>query len=213
MLATLVRPLALMLLPLFLPMGTAPPALSQVKPAQNSLQTAPSAPRPAVDAGSQQQPQPQVSVPDDNRLAILIHTSLIALNQANLTGNYSVLRDLAAPGFQSANSSAKLADIFSRLRGQRLDLSPIVLFTPKLNRPAAIDERGLLTLSGFFETQPQRVQFDLLFQPVGGQWQLFGVSITMAPANAVMADTSKNAPAPKAAAKAAALKPASEKKK
>ena len=37
------------------------------------------------------------SVPDNLKLLILIRTSLIALNQADLTGNYSVLRDLAAP--------------------------------------------------------------------------------------------------------------------
>ncbi|MBK5199244.1 MAG: hypothetical protein JJE37_13355 [Methyloceanibacter sp.] len=33
----------------------------------------------------------------DLKLIILIRTALIALNQANLTGNYSVLRDIAAP--------------------------------------------------------------------------------------------------------------------
>jgi hypothetical protein len=205
MLATLARPLALVLLPLSLLTGTAPQALGQVKPAQKT-------PQPA-QAGSQQQAKPQVSVPDAYRLAILIHTSLIALNQANLTGNYSVLRDLAAPGFQSANSIAKLADIFSHVRGQKLDLSPIVLFTPKLVRHPAIDERGLLTLSGFFETQPQRVQFDLLFQPVAGQWRLFGMSVNTVAANPAMADASRGGQAPQATAKAAGAQPASVKKK
>jgi hypothetical protein len=143
-----------------------------------------------------------VAVPDANKLAILIHTSLIALNQANLTGNYSVLRDLGAPGFQQANPAAKLAEIFGHLRRQRLDLGPIVLFTPKLVRHPAIDERGLLTLSGFFETQPQRVEFDLLFQPVGGDWRLFGIRVGTAPANPATADASQSAPAPQAAAKA-----------
>jgi hypothetical protein len=47
-----------------------------------------------------------------------------------------------------------------------------VLFTPKLVRRPAIDE-GLLTSGGFFETQPQWVEFELLFQPVAGAWRLF----------------------------------------
>jgi hypothetical protein len=205
MLATLARPLALVLLPLSLLTGTAPPALGQVKPAQKT-------PQPA-QSGSPQQAKPQASMPDAHRLGILIHTSLIALNQANLTGNYSVLRDLAAPGFQSANSTAKLADIFSHLRGQKLDLSPIVLFTPKLVRHPAIDERGLLTLSGFFDTQPLQVRFELLFQPVAGQWRLFGVSVNTVPANPAMADASRGGQAPQSAAKATGAQPASVKKK
>jgi hypothetical protein len=197
MLATLARLLALVLLPLSLLAATGPPALGQAQPKQKSPQPAA---RPAAQTGSQQQAQPHVAVPDANKLAILIHTSLIALNQANLTGNYSVLRDLGAPGFQHANSPAKLAEIFSHLRRQRLDLGPIVLFTPKLVRHPAIDERGLLTLSGFFETQPQRVEFDLLFQPVGSEWRLFGIRAGAVPATA---DASQSAPAPQAPAKAA----------
>jgi hypothetical protein len=148
--------------------------------------------------------------PDHNKLAILIHTSLIALNQANLTGNYSVLRDLGAPGFQSVNSPAKLADIFAPLRRKGVDLSPIVLFTPKLVRHPVVDQRGLLTLSGFFDTQPQRVEFDLLFQPVGGDWRLFGIraDVVPAPAAAVAGGPAPTqqaaAPAPQAAPRTAA---------
>jgi hypothetical protein len=203
MLATLARLLTLVLLPVSLLAGTAPPALGQTQPQQKSAPPGQAAARPATQTGSQQQSQPQVAVPDANKLAILIHTSLIALNQANLTGNYSVLRDLGAPGFQHANSPTKLAEIFSHLRRQRLDLGPIVLFTPKLVRHPAIDERGLLTLSGFFETQPQRVEFDLLFQPVGGQWRLFGIRAGTVPASPATAAGGQAAPAPQAPAKAA----------
>ena len=43
---------------------------------------------------------PALSVPDDVQLLLMIKTTLIAFNQANITGNYTVLRDLAAPDFQ-----------------------------------------------------------------------------------------------------------------
>jgi hypothetical protein len=208
MLATLARSLALVLLPLSLLVGAPPQALSQWQVAQKASQ-----PQPGTQAGPQRQAQPQLSVPDASRLTILIYTSLIAVNQANLTGNYSVLRDLAAPSFQSANSPAKLAEIFGHLRAQRIDLSPIVLFTPKLVRQPMIDQVGRLTLSGFFDTQPQRVQFDLLFQPVGGQWRLFGIGVKTVASTPAVADASKGGQGGKAAAKAAAAQPASVKKK
>ena len=48
-------------------------------------------------------------MPSDDKLIMLINSAMIALNQANATGNYTVLRDMAAPGFQRANSPERLA--------------------------------------------------------------------------------------------------------
>ena len=71
-------------------------AVAQSKPAPQAKPKAP-----AVAAKAPQAVQPQM--PDSARLAIMIQNTLLALNQANLTGNYSVMRDLATPSFQAAN--------------------------------------------------------------------------------------------------------------
>jgi hypothetical protein len=115
-------------------------------------------------------------VPSDEKLLTLIYSTLIALNQANSSGNYTVLRDISAPGFQSANDPARLAQIFADLRGRNLDLSPILLLQPKLVRTPGITANGMLRVSGFFPTRPEQVNFDLLFQAVQGQWRLFGIA-------------------------------------
>jgi hypothetical protein len=120
---------------------------------------------------------PKVGVPDDLALLILIRTTLIALNQADLTGNYSVLRDIAAPGFQQANNPAQLATIFADLRNRKIDLSPIAVVEPKLTRPAFVNDSGMLRITGFFPTKPEQVNFDLAFLPIEGQWRLFGISV------------------------------------
>lgn len=98
-------------------------------------------------------------------------------NDANRTGNYSVLRDLASPGFREANTSAKLAEIFQDLRHRGIDLAPIVLFQPKLKRKPWIDDRGRLNLTGFFTTRPEQVEFDLAFEAVNDRWRLFGIRV------------------------------------
>lgn len=133
--------------------------------------------RPVLPGGS----GPQTTLPDDYRLNLLIRTTLIALNQANATRNYTVLRDLAAPSFQSANSAARLDEIFAALRKRNLDLSPILFFDPKLIRPPEINDSGMLRLSGFIPSQPEQVWFDFLFQHVDNRWQLFGVSVEVRP--------------------------------
>jgi len=88
-----------------------------------------------------------------------------------------VLRDMSAPGFQAGNSFAKISAIFADLRNRHLDLAPIAAIDPRLFRPAAIDESGMLRLTGFFASRPEQVNFDLAFQMVDGQWRLFGIGL------------------------------------
>lgn len=123
-------------------------------------------------------------IPDAYKLNMLIRTTLIALNQANRTGNYTVLRDLSAPAFARTNDAAKLAEIFAKLRKRGLDISPILFFQPKLRGPAKLTDNGLLRLTGYFETKPEQISFDMLFQPVSGDWLLFGLAVDVAPPEA-----------------------------
>lgn len=116
-------------------------------------------------------------IPDDYKLAMLIRTSLIALNQANLTGNYSVLRDLGAPAFAQANNPAQLAELFANLRQRGIDLEPILVIDPQVAQPL-IDAQGMLRLKGFFPTYPEQVNFELIFQWIDTRWRLFGIAVT-----------------------------------
>jgi hypothetical protein len=116
-------------------------------------------------------------MPDAYRLNLLIRTTVIAINQANQTNNYTVLRDLASPGFQKANSVEKLRDVFAGLRKNDLDLSPILFFDPKLIQQPTLLNNGMLRLIGFFDTRPRRVHFDFIFEEAKGDWRLFAVNI------------------------------------
>jgi len=98
---------------------------------------------------------------------ILIRSSLLALDQANKTGNYTVLRDLGAPGFQT-NSAARLGEIFAKLRNDNLDLSGVAVIDPQLNLLPQIEANGLMHMAGFFPSVPSQVNFDLSFAPVSG---------------------------------------------
>ena len=115
---------------------------------------------------------------DRNGVLILIRSSLLALDQANKTGNYTVLRDIGAPGFQS-NSAARLGEIFAKLRNDNLDLSGVAVIDPQLNLLPQIEANGLMHMAGFFPSVPTQVNFDLAFAPVNGQWRLFGISISI----------------------------------
>ncbi len=126
-------------------------------------------------------------MPDAYKLNMMIRSSIIALNQANQTGNYTVLQDLAAPAFRASNDSARLTQIFAALRQRQLDLTPVLFFTPKLIAEPQIAPNGLLRLTGYFPTAPERVNFDLLYQHADGQWRLFGIGVTTSPAEVTSA--------------------------
>lgn len=117
----------------------------------------------------------------------LIRSTLLTLNDANRSGNYSVLRDLAAPDFQARNSAADLAQSFSDLRRRKFDLFAAALVAPQLTTAPALDGKGMLRLTGHFPTRPQQIDFDLLFQNVGAQWRMFGIAVATPPAVAAEA--------------------------
>jgi hypothetical protein len=107
----------------------------------------------------------------------LIRSTLLPLNDANRSGNYTVLRDLAAPDFQARNSGADLAGSFADLRRLKFDLYASALVAPELAAAPALDGKGMLRLTGHFPTRPLQIEFDLLFQNVGAQWRLFGIAV------------------------------------
>lgn len=120
-------------------------------------------------------PAAQIAVPDGHTIHKLIWSTMAALDQANRTGNYSVLRDLAAPSFQAKNSTAALAGIFQTLRAQQMDLGDSLLVIPAYE--AVIVQNGLLRVRGSFPLRPAQIGFDLLFQNVNGQWRLLGIGV------------------------------------
>jgi hypothetical protein len=143
---------------------------------------------------------------DRNGVLILVRSALLALDAANKTGNYTVLRDLGAPGFQ-ANTAARLTDIFAKLRNDHIDLSGVAAIDPQLSVLPQIESNGLMHMAGFFPSVPAQVNFDLSFAPVNGQWRLFGISVGLgsaAPAAPEPVASAKPATAPEQRAAAVA---------
>jgi hypothetical protein len=129
--------------------------------------------QPTVPAPAATQP----AVPDAIIINKLVWSAMAALDQANQTGNYSVLRDLGAPGFQAAHSTATLGGIFQALKASQLDLGYTLLVAPTYQYPPAFVQDGLLRVRGAFPLRPAAIGFDLLFQNISGRWRIFGIAV------------------------------------
>lgn len=122
--------------------------------------------------------QPQVTMPDAEKIVLLLRTTLITLNDALQTGNFTVLRDIGAPSFREANTDAHLARAFSDLAAKKIDLSAVTIITPQLTEQPSLDhEKGTLRLQGYFPGEPVQINFDLLYQAIDGHWRLLGLSV------------------------------------
>jgi hypothetical protein len=171
--------------------GPVPPQQPQqqrpVQPVAANTQSAPPA--------AQQPSNVPVSIsPNDRALAgILIKNTLIAVNQGNLTGNFTVLRDLASPGFRTRNSAGDLATIFQNLKQKKIDLSPVVVLDP-LIAPPQVTKDGLLLIEGYFPSNPLRIVFKLGYiKSETGGWMIDAVSVGVVPAEATSSNQQRQA--------------------
>lgn len=142
-------------------------------------------------------------VPSPEQLVALIRSTVTAVNQANLTGNYSVLRELGAPGFQQAQTQETLSKSFEGFRKGQIDTGITAAVVPQLTKTPAFDPvAGTMRLTGYYPTKPQ-VNFDFAYQLIGGRWQHLGIAMGTSAAAPFAA-----APVETGSIKTAAAKPA-----
>jgi hypothetical protein len=120
-------------------------------------------------------------MPGPDKLVLLLRTSLLTLNDAVRTGNYSVLLETAAPGFREANPPARLAQVFAPLAQQGPDLSVVAVTAPQLTEAPVLDQSGRLRLKGYFPSTPVQINFEVVWVPVDGRWRLLGLGVASAP--------------------------------
>lgn len=106
----------------------------------------------------------------------MLWSIMAAIDHANRTGNYSVLRDMGSAGFQANNNPSNLAAIFAGIRNRQLDLSDTLVVTPTWEIAPTMVQPNVLRMRGSFPLRPQAIGFDLLFTWERG-WRLEGVGV------------------------------------
>jgi hypothetical protein len=113
---------------------------------------------------------------------ILVKTSLLTFNDANLTGNYSVMHARLAKAFQEKITPERLKSEFKAFSDQKIDIGMISAMPPMVSKEALINAvRGSLELRGYFDTKPSRITYELDFLPSEGQWKLAFIDVRIRP--------------------------------
>jgi hypothetical protein len=146
------------------------PAPPQAPPTAAPVQVAP-----AANAPSDVPP-----LPSAEQLVSLVRNVLLAVNDANLTGNYTVLPDLSAPDSQGLNTPERLEESFRPIRQQGTDFSIVAVATPRFVQLPTFTPQGYLRVNGEFISSP-RITFDIFLQHVAGRWRPYAIGVGVVP--------------------------------
>ena len=123
--------------------------------------------------------QAQNKVPSERALEVLVKTSLLSFNDANVTGNYTVLHDKLSKPFRQDYPPEKLKEAFKEFSEKNIDIELVAALKPTYEPPASIDSEGKLVVKEYFPTEPIRVNFNLAFIPSDGEWKLIRLNVKL----------------------------------
>jgi hypothetical protein len=123
------------------------------------------------------QPAHAVQVPSDDEQDVLIRTTLMTFNDANMTGNYAVLLAKSSRQFQTQITAEKLASAFEPFRSNELFFESAVDARRASSDKPVIDQDGALVLTGMIRTDDMQVKYRLRFVQNGKLWKLLGINV------------------------------------
>jgi hypothetical protein len=116
-------------------------------------------------------------IPSEDEREVLIKSSLMTLNDANLTGNYQVFCARASRQFQTKCTGTVMADAFRSFRDNKMNMESIVADEIHSMKEMSIDKDGVLLLKGRFKDDDKRISFDLKFVKNEAVWKLLGIAV------------------------------------
>lgn len=128
----------------------------------------------AIPAHAQKPPDPLLQ-------EVLIKTTLLTFNDANLTRNYNVLHAKLSKQFREQFPPERLKEVFKPFVEQKIDIDIVAAKTPKPAKDATVDDRGVLSLMGHFDTTPSHVFYDLAYVMSDGEWKPIKINVNVRP--------------------------------
>jgi hypothetical protein len=121
------------------------------------------------------------TVPSPRAQEILIKTSILTLNDAIMSGNFTVLHAKLAKPAREEFGPDQIKKIFASFAEQKIDMSAISAAAPIASDAARIDDRGALLLNGRFDVGRSRLVYELHFLPSEGEWKAIKLHVTVNP--------------------------------
>ena len=122
-------------------------------------------------------PAHAADIPSDDEQDVLVRTTLMTFNDANMTNNYSVFIAKASKEFQSQITVEKLTAAFEPFRANKLFFESAATDDYQSREKAVIDKDGMLVLAGVIKGDEMQVKYQLRFAQNDKIWKLFGINV------------------------------------
>jgi hypothetical protein len=116
-------------------------------------------------------------IPDDDTQDVLIRTTLMTFNDANMTNNYSVLWAKSSKQVQSQIPVEKMQTAFEVFRSKGLFFEDLVTADYDSFEKAKIDSENALVLAGVFKTDNMEVKYNLRFVQNDKAWKWLAINV------------------------------------
>jgi hypothetical protein len=116
-------------------------------------------------------------VPDDDDQDILVRTTLMTFNDANMSNNYTVFYARASKEWQAQTTVEKLQAAFEPMRKKELDLAELSTADYDSSEKPTFDPDGALVLAGVFKTDDLEVKYRLRYVKNDQAWKVIGVNV------------------------------------
>jgi hypothetical protein len=118
-----------------------------------------------------------IDMPSEDVQDVLVRTTLMVFNDANMTGNYAVLLGKSSQQFQAQVTPEKLAAALEVFRTNKLFFESIVNKKYDSTEKPVIDQEGVLNLGGIIKSSEMQVTYKLRFVQNGPAWKLLGFNV------------------------------------
>lgn len=121
-------------------------------------------------------------VPPEKELKTLVRDSLLAFNDAVQEKNFAgFYKHELATAFRDQMSLEKFNTAFQPFLEKGYDISNIKNSDPVFDAPPAIDDDGVLAVTGSYATRPNKVTFKLKYLQEKSAWKLVGINVQVVP--------------------------------
>jgi hypothetical protein len=118
-------------------------------------------------------------VPDKMLQEVLVKATLLSFNDANVTGNYTVLHAKLSKPFRDQFPPEKLKTAFKEFADKHIDFDIIAAKPPISSEEPSVTDGGVLKLYGYFDTSPSRVLYQLEFIMSDGEWKATKIDVNL----------------------------------
>jgi hypothetical protein len=109
----------------------------------------------------------------------LIKSTLLTFNDANITGDYDVLYAKLSKPFQDKFPPERLKEAFKIFAEKHVDFKIIAAKAPIAKQEPAVNDRGILSLYGHFDTTPSHVYYELEFIRSDDEWKPIRIDVNI----------------------------------